>query len=124
MPAVPAARVAVVAVWVLTLIGVVLIDVFVPDPHALSWLALALPLAVVAGIVASQFTDERASVALWRLPLTADERAGVALCDGGRDDDLVPGVSMQAPGSTADQPRGPPRVRHVVNAVRIARDFR
>ncbi|GAA2751945.1 hypothetical protein [Amnibacterium kyonggiense] len=47
----PAARVAVVAVWVLTLVGVVLIDVFVPDVHALSWLALALPLAIVAGIV-------------------------------------------------------------------------
>ncbi|MBW4041390.1 MAG: hypothetical protein HIU86_04585 [Acidobacteria bacterium] len=45
------ARVAVVAVWVLTLIGVVLIDVFVPPAQALSWLALALPLAIVAGMV-------------------------------------------------------------------------
>ncbi|MGT2426134.1 hypothetical protein [Amnibacterium kyonggiense] len=48
----PAARTAVVAVWLLTLVGVVLIDALVPDVHALSWLALALPLAVVAGIVA------------------------------------------------------------------------
>jgi len=48
---VPPARVAVVAVWALTLVGVVLIDALVPDPHALSWLALALPLAVVAGMV-------------------------------------------------------------------------
>jgi hypothetical protein len=59
MPGVPAARVAVVAVWLLTLIGVVLIDVFVPDPHALSWLALALPLAVVAGIVAQLAVAEQ-----------------------------------------------------------------
>jgi hypothetical protein len=51
MPAVLSARIAVVAVWVLTLIGVVLIDVFVPDALALSWLALALPLAIVVGIV-------------------------------------------------------------------------
>jgi hypothetical protein len=48
---VSAARVAVAAVWVLTLIGVVLIDVFAPAAQALSWLALALPLAIVAGIV-------------------------------------------------------------------------
>ena len=48
----PAARVAVVAVWALTLVGVVLIDVAAPDAHALTWLALALPLAVVAGIIA------------------------------------------------------------------------
>ena len=46
-----AARVAVVAVWVATLIGVVLIDVFAPAARALSWLALELPLAIVAGIV-------------------------------------------------------------------------
>ena len=45
------ARVAVVAVWVLTLIGVVLIDVFASPARSLSWLALALPLAIVAGIV-------------------------------------------------------------------------
>ena len=45
------ARVAVVAVWLLTLVGVVLIDVFVPAVHVLSWLALALPLAIVLGIV-------------------------------------------------------------------------
>jgi hypothetical protein len=51
MPAVPSARVAVAAVWVLTLIGVVLIDAFAPATRALSWLALALPLAIVAGIV-------------------------------------------------------------------------
>ena len=55
----PAARVAVVAVWALTLIGVVLIDAFVPDPHALSWLALALPIAVVAGIVAQLAVAEQ-----------------------------------------------------------------
>lgn len=39
------------AVWALTLIGVVVIDVRVPGVEALAWLALALPLAVVAGIV-------------------------------------------------------------------------
>jgi hypothetical protein len=56
---VPPARVAVVAVWGLTLIGVALIDAFVPDPHALSWLALALPLAVVAGMVAQLAVAEQ-----------------------------------------------------------------
>ena len=55
----PAARVAIVAVWALTLVGVVLIDVFVPDPHALSWLALALPLAIVAGMVAQLAVAEQ-----------------------------------------------------------------
>ena len=55
----PAARVAVVAVWVLTLVGVVLIDVLVPDQNALSWLALALPLAVVAGMVAQLAVAEQ-----------------------------------------------------------------
>ena len=38
-------------VWALTLIGVVVIDVRVPGVEALTWLALALPLAVVVGIV-------------------------------------------------------------------------
>ena len=66
----PAARVAVVAVWVLTLIGVVLIDAVVPDPHALSWLALALPLAVVAGIVAQLAVAEQRGFVL-RLAATA-----------------------------------------------------
>ena len=66
----PAARVAVVAVWVLTLIGVVLIDVLVPDPHALSWLALALPLAVVAGIVAQLAVAEQRGFVV-RLAATA-----------------------------------------------------
>ena len=55
----PAARAAVVAVWALTLVGVVLIDVLVPDVHALAWLALALPLAVVAGIVAQLAVAEQ-----------------------------------------------------------------
>jgi hypothetical protein len=48
---VPASRVAVVAVWVLTLLGVVAILVLAPGVAALAWLALALPLAVVVGIV-------------------------------------------------------------------------
>jgi hypothetical protein len=48
-----------VAVWVLTLIGVVLIDVKVPDAEALSWLALALPLAVVAAMVAQLAVAEQ-----------------------------------------------------------------
>ena len=48
----PLARLAVVAVWALTLVGVVLIDVLTPSAQTLSWLALALPLAIVAGIVA------------------------------------------------------------------------
>jgi hypothetical protein len=56
---VPSARLAVVAVWVLTLIGVVLIDVKVPDAEALSWLALALPLAVVAAMVAQLAVAEQ-----------------------------------------------------------------
>jgi hypothetical protein len=51
MPAVSSARLAVVAVWVLTLIGVVAIDLRFPDAQALSWLALALPLAIVVGVV-------------------------------------------------------------------------
>jgi len=67
---VPAARVAVVAVWLLTLIGVVLIDVLVPDPHALSWLALALPLAVVAGIIAQLAVAEQRGFVV-RLAATA-----------------------------------------------------
>jgi hypothetical protein len=67
---VPAARVAVVAVWVLTLVGVVLIDVFVPDVHALSWLALALPLAVVAGIVGQLAVAEQRGFVV-RLAATA-----------------------------------------------------
>ena len=66
----PAARVAVVAVWLLTLIGVVLIDVLVPDPHALSWLALALPLAVVAGIIAQLAVAEQRGFVV-RLAATA-----------------------------------------------------
>jgi hypothetical protein len=70
MPDVPPARVAVVAVWVLTLIGVVVIDVFVPDRHALSWLALALPLAVVAGIVAQLAVAEQRGFVV-RLAATA-----------------------------------------------------
>lgn len=54
----PAARIAVAVVWALTLIGVVLVVVAVPDPQALSWLALVLPLAVVAGIVAQLVVAE------------------------------------------------------------------
>jgi hypothetical protein len=53
------ARLAVVAVWVLTLLGVVLVDVMAPDAQALSWLALALPLAIVAGIVAQLAVAEQ-----------------------------------------------------------------
>jgi hypothetical protein len=47
----PLRRAAVVAVWAVTLVGVVVIDVAVPGIDALAWLALALPLAVVLGIV-------------------------------------------------------------------------
>jgi len=67
---VSAARVAVVAVWVLTLLGVVLIDVFVPDVQALSWLALALPLAIVVGIVGQLAVAEQRGFVL-RLAATA-----------------------------------------------------
>ena len=64
------ARVAVVAVWALTLVGVVLIDVLAPDPHTLSWLALALPLAIVAGIVAQLAVAEQRGFVV-RLAATA-----------------------------------------------------
>jgi hypothetical protein len=56
---VPPARLAVVAVWVLTLIGVVVVDVTAPDAQALSWLALTLPLAIVAGMVAQLAVAEQ-----------------------------------------------------------------
>jgi hypothetical protein len=81
MPAVPAARVAVVAVWLLTLIGVVLIDALVPDPHALSWLALALPLAVVAGRAARLRRPARGDhgrVVRARAPRRARRRRGLS----------------------------------------------
>ena len=55
----PLARLAVVAVWALTLVGVVLIDVLTPSAQTLSWLALALPLAIVAGIVAQLAAAEQ-----------------------------------------------------------------
>jgi hypothetical protein len=67
---VPSARVAVVAVWVLTLLGVVVIDVTVPDAEALSWLALALPLAIVAGIIAQLAAAEQRGFVV-RLAATA-----------------------------------------------------
>jgi hypothetical protein len=67
---VPAARLAVVAVWVLTLIGVVVVDVAAPEAQALSWLALALPLAVVAGMVAQLAVAEQRGFVL-RLSATA-----------------------------------------------------
>jgi hypothetical protein len=67
---VPPARVAVVAVWVLTLLGVVLIDVKVPDVEALSWLALALPLAIVAGIIGQLAVAEQRGFVV-RLAATA-----------------------------------------------------
>lgn len=52
-----------VAVWVLTVIGVTVIDVRVPGVEALAWLALALPLAVVVGIVAQlAVADQRGFV--------------------------------------------------------------
>ena len=66
----PPARVAVVAVWVLTLLGVVLIDVKVPDVEALSWLALALPLAIVAGIIGQLAVAEQRGFVV-RLAATA-----------------------------------------------------
>ncbi len=66
----PSARVAVVAVWVLTLIGVVVIDVAVPDAQALSWLALALPLAIVAGIIGQLAAAEQLGFVV-RLAATA-----------------------------------------------------
>jgi hypothetical protein len=68
--AVTAARIAVVAVWVLTLIGVAIIDVVVPDAHALTWLALALPLAIVAGIIGQLAVAEQRGFVL-RLAATA-----------------------------------------------------
>lgn len=64
------ARIAVVAVWALTLVGVVLIDVAVPDADALSWLALALPLAIVAGIVGQLAAAEQRGFVV-RLAATA-----------------------------------------------------
>jgi hypothetical protein len=67
---VPFARIAVVAVWVLTLLGVVAIDVSFPDSQALSWLALALPLAVVVGIVAQLAAAEQRGFVV-RLAATA-----------------------------------------------------
>jgi hypothetical protein len=67
---VPPARLAVVAVWVLTLVGVVVIDVAVPDAQTLSWLALALPLAVVAGMIAQLAVAEQRGFVL-RLAATA-----------------------------------------------------
>jgi hypothetical protein len=67
---VSSSRVAVVAVWLLTLIGVVLIDVLVPDAHALSWLALALPLAIVAGIIGQLAVAEQRGFVV-RLAATA-----------------------------------------------------
>lgn len=48
----PVRRIAVVVVWLLTAIGVVLVDVLVPGADAYAWLALALALSVIAGIVA------------------------------------------------------------------------
>jgi hypothetical protein len=60
----------VVAVWVLTLIGVVLIAVVVPDANALSWLALALPLALVAGMVGQLAVAEQRGFVV-RLAATA-----------------------------------------------------
>ncbi len=63
-------RVAVLAVWLLTLIGVVLIDVLVPDAHALAWLALALPLAIVAGIIGQLAVAEQRGFVV-RLAATA-----------------------------------------------------
>lgn len=66
----PPARLAVVAVWVATLVGVVLIDVAVPDAQALSWLALALPLAIVAGMVAQLAVAEQRGFVV-RLAATA-----------------------------------------------------
>ena len=44
-------RLAVIGVWALTLVGVVVIVAAVPGVEALAWLALALPLAVVVGMV-------------------------------------------------------------------------
>jgi len=67
---VPPARLAVVAVWLLTLVGVVLIDLFVPEAQVLSWLALALPLAIVAGMVAQLAVAEQRGFVL-RLAATA-----------------------------------------------------
>lgn len=66
----PSARIAVVAVWALTLVGVVLIDVQVPDAEALSWLALALPLAIVAGMIGQLAVAEQRGFVV-RLAATA-----------------------------------------------------
>jgi hypothetical protein len=64
------ARIAVVVVWALTLVGVAVIDLTVPDAQALSWLALALPLAIVAGMVAQLAVAEQRGFLL-RLAATA-----------------------------------------------------
>lgn len=66
----PLSRVAVVGVWALTLIGVVVIVALVPGVDALTWLALALPLAVVAGVVAQLAVAEQRGFVV-RLAATA-----------------------------------------------------
>ncbi len=47
----PARRLAVAAVWLLTAAGAVLADVLVPGTDAYAWLATTLVLAVVAGMI-------------------------------------------------------------------------
>ena len=54
-----ARRAAVVAVWAATLAGVAVIVALVPGAGALTWLALALGLAVVAGMVAQLVVGEQ-----------------------------------------------------------------
>ena len=66
----PLSRVAVVGVWALTLIGVVVIVALVPGVDALTWLALALPLAVVAGVVGQLAVAEQRGFVV-RLAATA-----------------------------------------------------
>ena len=55
----PLSRVAVIAVWALTLVGVVVVVAIVPGTAALTWLALTVPLAVVAGIVGQVAVGEQ-----------------------------------------------------------------
>jgi hypothetical protein len=66
----PLRRLAVVGVWALTLVGVVVIVALVPGVDALTWLALALPLAVVAGVVGQLAVAEQRGFVV-RLAATA-----------------------------------------------------
>ena len=78
----PLSRVAVVGVWALTLIGVVRRSSrSCPASQALAWLALALPLAVVAGIVGQlAVAEQRGFVVRLAATATGLPRAGAPRC--------------------------------------------